>query len=68
MALDVAPPTDFTDPDTSFLDNLPQPYRLIVGVLDTEVGKREYNKYRHDLMCTMAIMCPHYVSRETVEE
>ena len=38
MALDVATPVDFTDPDHSFLDNLPQPYRLIVGVLDAEVS------------------------------
>ena len=37
MALDVASPVDFTDPDHSFLDSLPQPYRLIVGVLDAEV-------------------------------
>lgn len=37
IALDVGPPADFTDPDRSFLDNLPQPYRLIVSVLDTEV-------------------------------
>ena len=39
VALDVAAPGDFTDPDQSFLDNLPQPYRLIVSVLETEVGK-----------------------------
>lgn len=39
-ALDVAAPADFTDPDRSFLDNLPQPYRLIVSVLDTEVHSR----------------------------
>lgn len=37
IALDVGPPADFTDPDRSFLDNLPQPYRLIVSVLETEV-------------------------------
>lgn len=37
VALDVAAPADLTDPDRSFLDKLPQPYRLIVSVLDTEV-------------------------------
>lgn len=37
VALDVGAPADFTDPDRSFVDDLPQPYRLIVGVLDTEV-------------------------------
>lgn len=36
-ALDVAAPADFSDPDRAFLDSLPQPYRLIVNVLDTEV-------------------------------
>lgn len=37
VALDVVAPADLTDPDSSFLDKLPQPYRLIVSVLDTEV-------------------------------
>lgn len=49
LALDVAPPSDFTDPDISFLDRLPQPYRLIVDVLDIEVGERGYDKHRHNL-------------------
>ncbi|CAM9626535.1 unnamed protein product [Ectocarpus fasciculatus] len=42
IALDVGPPADFTDPDRSFLDNLPQPYRLIVSVLDTEIVDRAW--------------------------
>lgn len=36
-ALDVAPPEDLSDPDRYFLDQLPQPYRLIVNVLEAEV-------------------------------
>lgn len=36
-ALDVAAPADYSDPERAFLDSLPQPYRLIVSVLDTEV-------------------------------
>lgn len=39
VALDVAAPADYVDPDRSFLDHLPQPYRLIVSVLDAEVGE-----------------------------
>ncbi|CAB1115849.1 unnamed protein product [Ectocarpus sp. CCAP 1310/34] len=42
IALDVGPPADFTDPDRSFLDNLPQPYRLIVSVLETEIVDRAW--------------------------
>lgn len=48
MALDVAPPTDFTDPDISFVDRLPQPYRLIVDVLDIEVGEPRHSRHRHE--------------------
>eukprot|EP00903_Cladosiphon_okamuranus_P012443 g11654.t1 len=42
VALDVAAPVDFTDPEQSFLDNLPQPYRLIVSVLETEIVDRAW--------------------------
>lgn len=53
VALDVAAPVDFTDPDRSFLDNLPQPYRLIVSVLETEVGKHNMASVAslHRLLC-----------------
>ncbi|CAM9190079.1 unnamed protein product, partial [Sphacelaria rigidula] len=35
-ALDVTQPEDFADPDRCFIDQLPQPYRLIVHLLETE--------------------------------